>query len=85
MVFGKIRAALHRRKAVIREANMLVASFGLRGVEMAKGFADDPNVSAKRREHFRRVARHAWCRHEFLKCLDAASRYLEVGRMTSKS
>lgn len=45
MVFGKIRAALHRRKAVIREANMLVASFGLRGVEMAKGFADDPNVA----------------------------------------
>jgi hypothetical protein len=84
-VFSYVRAAYRRRGDAVREAEKLVASFGSCGVEMAEGFADDPNVSADRREHFKRVARHARRRHEFLKSPDTASRYLEVGRMTNRS
>ena len=48
-MFGKIMAALRRRRAIIREADILVGSFGRRGVEMAEGFSVDGNVSAERR------------------------------------
>jgi hypothetical protein len=70
---------LRRRKDAVREAEKLVAIFGSRDVEMAEGFAEDPKVGAGRRERFRRVAHHARRRHEFLKNLDSASRYLEAG------
>ena len=84
-MFRSILASLRRRKAIIREANKLVGAFGQRGVEMAEGFAIDPNVSAERRAHFGLVAHHARRRNDFLSGLDTASRYLELGRMTGRS
>ncbi len=84
-MFRSILASLRRRKAIIHEANRLVGAFGLRGVEMAEGFAADPNVSAERRKHFVLVAHHARRRNDFLSGLDTASCHLELGRMTGKS
>ena len=84
-MFAIVGAAIKRRRNAVREAEALVGHFGRRGVEMAEGFAVDPNVSANRREHFRRVAHHARRRHEFLKSLDTTTRYLELDRMTGKS
>ena len=84
-MIGRIRAALHARRAAIREADELVGAFGQRGDEMAEGFAVDPNVSAERRQHFARVAHHAWRRSDFLSDVDTATRYLELGRMSRRS
>ena len=83
-MIGRIRAALRARRAVIREAEILVGSFGARGVAMAEGFAVDPNVSAERRAHFGKVAHHARRRNDFLSSLDTASRYVELGHMSGR-
>ncbi len=71
-MFRSILASLRRRKAIICEANKLVGAFGQRGVEMAEGFAMDPNVSAERWAHFGKVAHHARRRNDFLSSLDTA-------------
>ena len=84
-VFAIVGAAIKRRRNAVREADAHVVYFGQRGVELAEGFAVDPNVSANRREQFRRVARRARRRHEFHWSLDTAARYLEAGRMTNRS
>jgi len=52
---------------------------------MAEGFAVDPNVSAERRELFRKVALHARRRNDFFSSLDTASRYAELGRISRGS
>ena len=78
-------AALRRRRAIIREADILVGSFGRRGVEMAEGFSVDGKVSAERREHFARVARLARQKNDFLSGLDTATRHVQLGRMSRRS
>lgn len=84
-MIGLIRDPLYARRAAIREADKLVGAFGRRGVEMAEGFALDPNVSAERRQHFGRVALHARRRDHFLSNLDTAACYAELGRMSRRS
>jgi hypothetical protein len=44
-MIGRISAALHARRAAIRESDELVGAFGQRGFEMAEGFAVDQNRS----------------------------------------
>lgn len=82
MMLGQIRGALQRRRAAIREAGALVWQFGARGVAMAESFAQDPLVGPERREHYRRIARHARRRQAYLESLDTGSRYEEMSRVS---
>ena len=87
-MIGRIKAALHARRAAIREAEILVGAFGAfgtRGVAMAEGFAEDPHVSTERRAHFGQVAHHARRRNDFFSSLDTASPYVELGRISRGS
>ena len=83
-MIGRIKAALHARRAAIREAEILVGAFGARGVAMAEGLAEDPHVRTERRAHFGKVAHHARRRNDILSSLDTASRHVELGRMSGK-
>jgi hypothetical protein len=79
-MLSRIRAALERRHAAIVEAEALVWIFGSRGVGMAHAYARDITVSEERRDHYRRVARIAERRHDFMDGLDLATKYEEVKR-----
>lgn len=63
------------RRAAMLEAEFLVMKLGCEAAAHAHALASDPQATDERRAYYRRVARIAKRRHEFLNALDTATKH----------